>query len=175
MDIAPLAANARSLTRQAFEQLRSDILHGRLRPTERLRINALAERYDVGATAIREALSRLVADGLVEAEEQRGFCVARVSREDLLDLTQTRIDVESLALRRAVERGDVEWESHLLSAFHRLSKAHLPTTPEHRLLWAATHRQFHEALVAGCGLPRSGHHWSLCRCRQWTNQRLSRR
>ena len=159
MEIAQPAANARSLTRQAFEQLRSDILHGHLRPTERLRITALAERYEVGATAIREALSRLVADGLVEAEEQRGFCVAPVSREELIDLTQTRIDVETLALRNAVARGDVEWESGLLSAFHRLSKAQLPTTPEHRVLWAATHRQFHEALLAGCGSP-----WLLRLC-----------
>ena len=159
MDISPPVANARSLTRQAFEQLRADILHGHLRPAERLRITALAERYEVGATAIREALSRLVADGLVEAEEQRGFCVAPVSREDLLDLTQTRIDVEALALRQAVARGDVEWESGLLSAFHRLSKAHLPTTPEHRVQWAATHRQFHEALLAGCGSP-----WLLRLC-----------
>ncbi|MFM2056938.1 MAG: hypothetical protein RLY71_1323, partial [Pseudomonadota bacterium] len=103
----------RSLTSMAFERLRHDILQGHLAPTERLRIQALSERYQIGATAIREALSRLVTDGLVESEDQRGFTVAPVSREELLDLTQTRIQVEQMALRMAVARGDVEWETQV--------------------------------------------------------------
>src|SRR5690242_201211 len=119
MDTTTESASSKSLTTQAFELLRSDILLGRLLPEERLRIQALSERYGVGATAIREALSRLTSDGLVEFEDQRGFCVAPVSREELLDLTRTRIDIECLALRYAIATGDIEWESGLLSAFHR--------------------------------------------------------
>ena len=153
LDIATPPAAARSLSTQAFEQLRADILRGQLRPQERLRINALAERYGVGATAIREALSRLVTDDLVELVDQRGFCVARVSREELLDLTQTRIGVECLALRLAISHGDVDWESQLLGMLHRLSKAPPPTTPERRATWSALHRQFHAALLDGCGSP----------------------
>jgi len=61
---------AKSLTSLAFERLRCDILAGELLPAERLRIQALSERYQVGATAIREALSRLVTEGLVAAEDQ---------------------------------------------------------------------------------------------------------
>ncbi|MFX5785409.1 GntR family transcriptional regulator, partial [Acinetobacter baumannii] len=80
-----------------------------------------SDRYGIGATAIREALSRLVSDGLVESEDQRGFAVASISREDLIDLTNTRMDVEGLALRRSIERGDVEWEVNIVSSFHRLS------------------------------------------------------
>jgi GntR family transcriptional regulator, carbon starvation induced regulator len=84
----------RSLTSRAFELLRTEIVRATLRPNERLRIQALSERYGVGATAIREALSRLVPEGLVVLEEQRGFCVAPMSRPELLDLSRTRIDVE---------------------------------------------------------------------------------
>ena len=160
-DIAvPSSPNARSLTTLAFERLRGDILCGVLRPEERLRIQALSERYGIGATAIREALSRLVPDGLVESQDQRGFFVAPVSRDDLIDLTQTRIEVEQMALRLAVERGDVEWESRLLSAFHRLSRADPPTSPERAVVWARTHEQFHEVLVAGCHSA-----WTLRLCR----------
>jgi DNA-binding GntR family transcriptional regulator len=153
-------AVAKSLTSVAFERLRVDILAGELLPTERLRIQALSERYRVGATAIREALSRLVTEGLVALEDQRGYNVAPVSRVELLDLTQTRVRVEQMALRLALEHGDVEWESRLLSAFHRLSRTPLPTSPERDALWSAAHRRFHEALIDGCASP-----WTAQLCR----------
>lgn len=151
----------RSLTTQAFERLRHDILLGRLAPSERLRIQALSERYQIGATAIREALSRLVTDGLVESEDQRGFTVTAVSREELLDLTRTRIQVEQMALRMAVAHGDVEWETQVLSCFHRLSRLEIQPWCEDMVTnWAVAHRQFHEALIKGCGSP-----WTLRLCR----------
>lgn len=160
MELISPAPGAKSLATQAFERLRNDILGGQLRPEMRLRIQALSERYGIGATAIREALSRLVTDGFVELEDQRGFCVASVSREELMDLTRTRIEVESLALRGAIADGDLEWESGILSAFHRLSKTPAPVTPELHAPWAAAHQQFHEALLAGCTSP-----WTLRLCR----------
>ncbi|MDR7152030.1 DNA-binding GntR family transcriptional regulator [Hydrogenophaga palleronii] len=154
------ASTARSLTSMAFEQLRADILTGELRPEERLRIQGLSERYKVGATAIREALSRLVTDGLVESEDQRGFCVAPVSVDELVDLTRTRIQVEQLALRQAVAQGDIDWESNLLSSFHRLSRSEAPSSPEKHAAWTTAHRQFHEAVLAGCRSP-----WLMRLCR----------
>jgi GntR family transcriptional regulator, carbon starvation induced regulator len=162
MDITSAApSSARSLTSLAFERLREDILRGRLAPSERLRIQALSERYGIGATAIREALSRLMTDGLVDAEDQRGFTVASVSREQLLDLTQTRIKVEQMALRMAVVRGDVEWESEVLSSFHRLSRAEAPPWTDEKLVaWGVAHRRFHDALIMGCASP-----WTLRLCR----------
>lgn len=143
----------RSLTSRAFEQLRMDIIGAALKPNERLRIQALSERYGVGATAIREALSRLVPEGLVVFEDQRGFCVAPMSRAELLDMNRTRIDVECLAAGYATERGDIQWESDLISAFHRLSRTSPPTSKEQTPVWAEAHRQFHIALLAGCGSP----------------------
>ncbi|HSW25026.1 MAG TPA: GntR family transcriptional regulator, partial [Burkholderiaceae bacterium] len=150
MESAIVPAPVRSLTSVAFERLRVDILAGELLPAERLRIQALSERYQVGATAIREALSRLVTEGLVTLEEQRGFSVTPVSSAELVDLTQTRVRVEQMALRLAVEHGDIEWESRLLSAFHRLSRTPPPTSPERDAQWSAVHRAFHEALIDGC-------------------------
>jgi GntR family transcriptional regulator, carbon starvation induced regulator len=141
----------RSLTSVAFDRLRHDILAGELLPGERLRIQALSARYQVGATAIREALSRLVTEGLVALEDQRGFRVAPVSRAELLDLTHTRTRIEQMALRLALEHGDVEWESRLVSSFHRLSRMPPPTTPDRDAPWAAAHRRFHETLIEGCG------------------------
>ena len=158
MDSSTNAPSAsRSLTSLAFERLRDDILRGRLAPAERLRIQALSEHYQIGPTAIREALSRLTTEGLVQAEDQRGFTVTPVSRDDLIDLTETRIRVEQMALRMAVQHGDVEWESLVLSASHRLARAEQQPWTEASLAgWSAAHRQFHDALVVGCGSP-----WTL--------------
>jgi GntR family carbon starvation induced transcriptional regulator len=159
MDVPLITAPVRSLTSIAFERLRADILGGELLPRERLPIQALSDRYQVGATAIREALSRLVPEGLVVTADQRGFSVTPVSRADLLDLTETRVRVEQMALQLAIDHGDIEWESRLLSAFHRLSRTPPPTSPELAAQWSAVHRSFHEALVGGCSSS-----WTLRLC-----------
>jgi DNA-binding GntR family transcriptional regulator len=150
----------RNLTLRAFEHLRVDVIGGVLRPGERLRVQALAKRYGTGATAIREALSRLVTEGLVLFEAQRGFLVSPVSRAELRDLTQTRIDLETLAIARAVERGDAAFEAEIVASLHLLSRRPPPTTPETATAWGKAHRAFHEALVAGCGSP-----WLMALCR----------
>jgi DNA-binding GntR family transcriptional regulator len=149
----------KTLTSLAFERIRNDILLGVLRPSERLKIHALSEHYGIGATAVREALSRLVTDGLVESEDQKGFSVSGVSREDLIDLTETRIAIQGMALRKSIELGTVEWEVQVLSSYHRLSRTPAPTTIENHLAWAQAHRQFHESLIAQCGSP-----WLLRLC-----------
>jgi GntR family carbon starvation induced transcriptional regulator len=101
-----------------------------------------------------------VTDGFVESEDQRGFCVSPVSREELLDLTRTRIEVECLALRNSIANGSIDWETGLLSTFHRLSKTPPPSSPELHAAWATAHNQFHEALISGCSSP-----WTLRLCR----------
>ena len=82
----------------------------------------MRERYGVGGSPIREALMRLEAEGLVTLEQNKGFRVSPVSREQLLDLMKTRVEIEGLALRWSIEKGGVEWEANLLAAFHRLSR-----------------------------------------------------
>jgi DNA-binding GntR family transcriptional regulator len=145
-----------NLTQSAYEQLRADILSCRLLPGSKLKIQELCTRYAVSLGAIREALSRLTSEGLVTAEPQRGFKAAPISPEDLTDLTNVRIEIDSLCLRKAIEHGDVDWESRLVAAFHRMSR-----TPERASgdptrsseEWAEAHAAFHTALVEGCGSP----------------------
>jgi DNA-binding transcriptional MocR family regulator len=90
----------RTLTSAVLERLRADILSTRLVPGQKLHIAGLAKQFSVSLAAVREALSRLVADGLVQASDQRGFRVSPVSPADLEDVTRTRIDIEGLTLRR---------------------------------------------------------------------------
>jgi DNA-binding GntR family transcriptional regulator len=146
---------ARSETRseRIYAQLRSDILTGRLFPGQRLPFADLGTRYSTSVGVLREALSRLVEQGLVLSEPQQGFRVTPVSEEDLRDLTITRIDIETLCLRYAIEHGDLAWESRVVAAFHTLDRtpelAHTaPDTVNED--WAAAHANFHAAILDGC-------------------------
>jgi len=143
----------RSLTAKVFEALRADILACRFAPGQRLKIGELCARFEVSLGAIREALARLAAEGLVVAEAQKGFRVAPVSNADLADLTTTRVEIEGLALRRAILFGDVAWEAGIVAAFDRLSR--LPGRAQDDAgrvsdAWSDAHQAFHTALVAGC-------------------------
>lgn len=143
-----------TLNASVFRQIRADIVACHLAPNERLRVETLRERYGVGGSPIREALMRLEAEGLVTLEQNKGFRVSSVSREQLDDLTATRIEIETTALRWSIEKGGVEWEANLLAAFHRLSR--LKKTRHDsgtNTDWFREHRHFHSALVAACGSP----------------------
>jgi GntR family carbon starvation induced transcriptional regulator len=140
-------------TSMAIEQLRAEIISGRLKPNEKLRVKPLMQRYGFSSSALREALSRLVTDGLVEAVDQRGFRTTPATREKLLDITETRVTVESVALQRSIEHGDLVWESRIVAAFHRLAgspryPADIPVS-ERGALWVA-HDDFHAALISAC-------------------------
>ena len=137
----------------AYSRLRTDILGGELLPGMRLKLDALRTRYDVSVNTLRETLSRLAADGLVEAEGQRGFTVVPATLADLIDITETRRLLECHAARLSVERADLEWESRLVAAYHKLSKAEelvVQDADKHADLLETYNREFHIALISGC-------------------------
>jgi DNA-binding GntR family transcriptional regulator len=147
------AGESKSRTEAAYFNLRADILACRLRPGARLKINELCTALDVSLGAVREALSRLSAEGLVVAEAQKGFQVAPISVADLEDLTQARIEIETLCLRRTIAARTLDWESGLVAAFHRLSRLPARTPGDERRLnedWVRAHADYHLALVAAC-------------------------
>src|ERR1043166_6419611 len=137
----------------AYSRLRADILGGELLPGMRLTLDALRDRYDVSVNTLRETLSRLAADGLVEAEGQRGFTVVPATLADLIDITETRRLLECHAAKLSVERVDLEWESRLVAAYHKLSKAEELVAKEggkHADQLERYNREFHIALISGC-------------------------
>lgn len=140
-------------TSLVHEQLRRDIVEGSLPPGEKLRIEALRERYEVGASPLREALNRLSAEGLVTQQDQKGFRVSPVSPEELLELTRTRCWVNEIALRESIATGDAAWEEHVLIAYHRLTRtpSRLDGQPgKVNPAWQKLHQAFHASLYAGC-------------------------
>ncbi|EHL20803.1 Transcriptional regulator [Acidovorax sp. NO-1] len=137
----------------ACELIRSEILDGRLPPGAKLNIKALEERFELSLGAVREALSRLAAQGMVIAESQRGYRVSPVSKDELLDLTRARVEMECLCLGQAMRHGDVEWETRIVAAAHRMERLQSQTSDiEARSTkpWNDAHGEFHEALVSAC-------------------------
>jgi DNA-binding GntR family transcriptional regulator len=144
-----------TLTARVLGQMRSDILELRLEPGAKLVMEDLRDKYDVGASPLRESLSRLMVEGLVTGEDRRGFRVAPITEADFVDLTMLRQEIEVLAVTRSVQRGDDMWEADLLRAFHHMSLAHAAS--QSLAEWPGRHQAFHEALVAACGSPRLLH------------------
>lgn len=144
------SAAARSLTSTVFQLLRSSILYGQLEPGLKLSAARLAVQYRVSLSAIREALSKLAAEGLLDSEDHRGFRVAKVSKADLMDLTQTRCDIECIALRRSIESGDAAWEERVTEAFRALQAAEGKSRPLDQRRYEL-HSDFHHALLEACG------------------------
>lgn len=152
---AERSAQKRTLASAAYDHLCRDVVYGVLKPGDKLRFNQLVETYGFGVSTLREALTRMMGDGLVVLEDQRGFTVSPVSRAQLLDLLQMRLLLEEQAIRLSIERGGVEWEVGVMSAFHRLFKIESGTGDDLRLTedWERCHADFHRALLAGCGSP----------------------
>ncbi|MDH3379327.1 MAG: FCD domain-containing protein [Gammaproteobacteria bacterium] len=142
----------RTLSEAAYQCLRRDVLWGELEPGMALRSDSLRKRYDIGSSPLREALTRLACEGLVHSSEQRGFRVAPLEKDHVRDVLNARILIESEAVRRSIEYGDVDWETGILSSNHQLSKMlNKPGYEPESTAWCEIHRGFHFALMDACG------------------------
>lgn len=137
-------------------RIRSDIIRGSLPPGHRLRLERLRQSYGASVTTLREILSRLVAEGFVRAEGQRGFEVAPICIADLRELGEIRILLETHALGRSLDQGRLDWEARVVSAFHMLQST------EGQLIggdvskveaWVQYDWNFHRAIVSACDMP----------------------
>lgn len=138
-------------------RLRQAITSGELPPGSKLRLDALRVRLGLSPSRgpLREALSRLGAEGLVVIEDQRGYRVAPISAKNLTEIATLRVHFESLALRHAIANGDSLWESQIIASLYRLGKvirADSPTPSLHEE-WEHAHRDFHSTLISGCDMP----------------------
>jgi GntR family carbon starvation induced transcriptional regulator len=136
-----------------YRRIRSDVIFGRLRPGQKLKLDGLKEAYGVSVSTLREVLSRLAAEGLVLAEGRRGFEVAPVSMENLKELAELRVLLESHAMQVSFANADVEWEGRVVSAHHKLASTErlMETGLGELEQWKRYDGEFHQALISNCG------------------------
>ncbi|MBM3503889.1 MAG: FCD domain-containing protein [Alphaproteobacteria bacterium] len=148
--IGPTDGAVATINEVVYQRLRADIIAGGYAPDERLRFDELRRRYGAGIGSLREALSRIIADGLATTESHKGVRVASMNRRDLLDLVAVRKVVETAALRSAIEQGGARWEADIVAAFARYERVvrrdKRRSADNERI---ARHNAFHAALVSG--------------------------
>jgi GntR family transcriptional regulator, carbon starvation induced regulator len=145
------------LSQKALQILRQQILNGEIPPGLKLKVEVLQRQYGLSSSPLREALSRLTAEGLVIADDHRGFRAAPLSPADLNDITNLRLIVEPAALAQSIANGDDAWEASVVAAFHRLervrariAKGEMPFNSE----WTERHKEFHGALLSAAASAR---------------------
>lgn len=139
----------KSATHRAYLELRRKIIIGEIAPGERLKVEDLKTQLNTGASPVREALSLLTSDQLVERLDQRGFRAAPAGRDHFQEILNLRCTLEDIALRDSLRRGDQSWEEALVIAHHHLSKVDRSDTD----LFEGRHRVFHMQLLADCASP----------------------
>jgi DNA-binding GntR family transcriptional regulator len=153
-DAVPEAGTAVGPGEACYRAIRGDILHGRLAPRTRLRIERLRDHYGASISTLRETLSRLAGEGLVAVEGHRGFAVAPLTRDEFRDLADLRLLLETHAIDRSFACGDLEWEGLVVGAHHKLARiedAMLAGGRDRADLWKHYDKAFHQALIAACG------------------------
>ena len=148
--------DAKTMASHAYQLISSDIMNGHWKPGARLRPAELSEFYGTSTTVVREVLVRLAAERLAVSRPSRGFFVPSLTVDEIKDLTLVRTHNDSLALQLAIERGDLAWETEIVTTHHVLARTDRRShdDPLHiRDEWSAAHRNFHAALVAGSGVP----------------------
>ena len=145
---------ATSIADRAYERIRADIVFGRLSPGARLRLDRLGSEYGASFSTLREILSRLSSEGMVIAEGQRGFRVTPVSSAGFQDVAAMRLLLETHALPLSFAGGDLEWESRVVAAHHKLAymeRRMMAGEQGETELWKRYDREFHQCLIEASG------------------------
>jgi len=146
--IAPLPTDT-SATHRAYAALRRMIVVGEVRPGEKLKIDTLRDRLVTGASPIREALSLLTSDQLVERIDQRGFRAAPISLQNFQEILNLRCSLEDMALRQSLETATDVWEEELVLSHHRMVREKSTQIEAFEDL----HKSFHMNLLSNSGSP----------------------
>ncbi|MFI6294541.1 GntR family transcriptional regulator [Nonomuraea sp. NPDC050790] len=141
------------LSEQVHARLRDAIMRGEFAPGEALKPQELARRHEVSLAVVREALVRIVGDGIAVRLPNRGFAVPDFSDRRWEEIAEARRTVEPVMLRLAIARGDLDWEARVRAAHHRLTRTQVFVPEEGEYYsgaWSEAHRVFHRTLLEAC-------------------------
>ncbi|MEP1588777.1 MAG: GntR family transcriptional regulator [Tateyamaria sp.] len=136
-----------SATRAAYIALRQMILTGELPAGQKLKIEQLRTLLDTGASPVREALSLLTSDMLVERIDQRGFRAAPASIANFDEILSLRCTLEEMALLQSIAKATPDWEERLVLSHHRMKRMTDTETFED------AHKSFHMTLLSNANSP----------------------
>ena len=140
--------NHRPLREIVYEQLKRQILTGRITPGTRMMEVELADEMGVSRTPVREAIRKLEKEGLVTIEPRRGAYASDISVKDMVDTLEVREDLEGLAAALAAERMTEEQIDELVKITEGYSEAILNSDTEKIIQYD---EKFHKHIVSCSG------------------------
>jgi DNA-binding GntR family transcriptional regulator len=147
-------AGAGTQSNQLAQQLEEMIFSGQLRPGEKLEEAALAARFGVSRTPVREAIQRLVATGMVEVRRRKGTIVTQLTMPRLIGMIEMMAELDILAARLAARRATPEERDGIGDILERArsevgdQQAYTRLNREfHWALYAATHNHYFEEVA----------------------------
>lgn len=129
--------------------LRDHILLGRLPAGTRLNLDVIAETYGVSRMPVRDALKQLENEGLVVFHPYRSVEVTSLGPDDIEEIFGIRIELEKLAIGRAIDRLTAADLDRMRGIVERMDQ-----TTDRDAIWVELNRQFHEVIHGACGWPR---------------------
>lgn len=141
----------RSTVEIISDELRSAIMYGSLAPGSQLGEADLAARLGVSRGPLREAMQRLVQEGLLRSEPHRGLFVITLAEDDMEDVYLARLAIERAACRMIMARNRGEALVRLTEALQALVEA---AGQRDRIAMSDADQAFHQVLVASSGSPR---------------------
>lgn len=135
-----------TLSQGIGEQLAQDIIGGRLRPGAKLDEVALAGRFKVSRSPIRDALRQLAATGLAEYKPRRGFSVVSIDVAGLLDLFEAASEIEGLCAKLCAMRVGMA-EKRQIELLHKRAQAAVAKKDADE--YARLNEAFHHAIYSG--------------------------
>lgn len=139
-------------TRQevVYKKLETAILSGHIRPGERIITEEVAQRLGVSKIPVREALRGLEAGGLISTKPNCGSTVTELSKENLEEILEIRINLECIAARKATQSRDADLLDRL-NIYHQQFATARASNIADRLL--QTNKKFHHTLYQAANMP----------------------
>jgi DNA-binding GntR family transcriptional regulator len=137
---------AKPLPDLIYAWLREQIFSGVLSPGTVLRQEQLAKRFNVSRVPLREAFSRLQAEGLIQLRPRRGFAVISLNPSEIVQIFELRMVIEEFAVTvatRSRSGTDIAEVARCLDKMEALD----PAAPGYLLAWSALNRDFHAQLI----------------------------
>jgi len=153
-----------TLRAHVVKMLSADILAGKYKPGDRLNESQIARELNISRIPVREALSQLQEQGLVQNRERRGMFVTNIGPEEVLQISSLRIVLETEALRLAQKNMTPEILVALEKLVERMEtwngtllEAAALDLEFHRLLWKAAGNPYLERALNGLMVPLFAH------------------
>jgi DNA-binding GntR family transcriptional regulator len=137
-----------SLAEQAYLRIRHEILLGEMLPGAVVSERELAARYEMSKTPIREAITQVCRQGLMQRLPGRGYMVSPITIKEIHDLFDTRLIIERATVEKIIAKPSI---SHLERLKQMSTIRYEPNNPESQVAFLETNRDFHLTLAEASG------------------------